>query len=234
MQKVHSICLVIDSDYPFTEHYAKQRNRWKKYMGLDPEIKCYFVRLKADINEDIAVDESNFTIYVRGVESYTPGILTKTLKAMQYIYNTFDFNFLIRTNLSSFWNFNLYKKVFNKPTENTVKASIGLLYGIQFPEGAGMVLSKDIIYKMINNQNSFDYKENDDVAIGMFLHNFNISISDAQNDRFLFTRGLPLNELLSKIHSNIDKKYMFRVIYDRNKQDEFVSDTLLSLAYQIQ
>ena len=202
-------------------------------MGLDPEIKCYFIRLKEDINEEVVVDESNFTIYVKGVESYAPGILVKTLKAMEYVYKRFDFDFLIRTNLSSFWNFSLYKKVFNTPVNNLVKASIGLNIHnhTHFPEGSGIILSKDIIYTMINNQNSFDYSINDDLAIGLFLHALNIKIIDGANDRFLFTHYFTLNELLSKIHSNIDKKYMFRVVYDRGKQDELISDTILSLLY---
>jgi hypothetical protein len=231
MIKIHSVCLIIDSDYPFREHYARQRLLWKKYMNLDPEIKCFFIRLSETISSDIVVDESNNIIYVKGKEEYIPGILIKTLKAMEYVYNTFDFDYLIRTNISTFWNFKLYKNKFSTPKNNLIEAIIGLIGSLPFPSGYGMVISKDVIFKMITLQDEFDYSLNDDVSMGKFLYDKNIPIISAKNYVYHFIYHLLQNEILSKIHSNIDKMYQFRIVYDRGLQDNYIFNNLYTLSY---
>lgn len=231
MIKIHSICLIIDSDYPFAEHYARQRLLWKKYMNLDPEIKCYFIRLSETISEEIVVDKDTNTIYIKGEESYIPGVLIKTLKAMEYVYNTYDFDYLIRTNLSNFWNFKLYKKRFNTPISNLVEAAIVDYYNIPYPSGAAMVISKDVILKMLDKQNQYNYGLYDDIAIGLVLYDKNIPIQNVNNYRYQFVSPLSENEILSKIHSNIDKAYQIRAVSDRGAQDIFVLYNLYNLVY---
>jgi hypothetical protein len=231
MTKLHSVCLVIDSDYPFPQHYKKQRNLWRQMMNLDPEIKCYFIRLSESITEELIVNEEDNTIYVRGKESYIPGILIKTLKAMQYVFNKYDFKYLIRTNISTFWNFKLYKQKFNIGLNNLVEAAVGYINSDPFPSGMGIVMSRNIILKMITAQNQFDFSLYDDVAIGKFLQANNIPINNIHTGRYQFISPLSHNEILSKIHTNINKAYQFRVVYDRGPQDNFIWQNLYNLLY---
>ena len=187
---LHSICLIIDSETPFSEHYDRQRNIWRLYMNLDPEIKCYFIRFKKDLFKDFYVDEDNNVIYLKGEENYIPGILIKTLKAMEYVHNNFDFKYLIRTNISSFWDFKTFKRFYHRYDDNIVRAPIGFEEHIPFPGGSGMVISKNVIGLMIKNQSSFNYNLIDDRSIGIFLHSHNIQIIDGENDRTLFETPL--------------------------------------------
>lgn len=228
---LHSVCLIIDSETPFGEHYERQRNLWRLYMNLDPEIKSYFIRFKRDLFKDFYVDEENNIIYLKGQENYIPGILIKTLKAMEYVYNNFDFKYLIRTNISSFWDFKTYKKMFNIYNDNLVKAPIGLEGPIPFPGGSGMIISKNIIHLIIKNQSSFNYTLMDDRAIGVFLHSHNIPIIDGENDRTVYENYLDKSILLSKIESELNSKYTYRVKYDRDDQDRFICNTLLKYIY---
>jgi hypothetical protein len=228
---IHSVCLIIDSETPYSKHYERQRKLWKQYMNLDPEIKCYFIRFKPDLFKDIYVDDENNAIYFKGPENYIPAILLKTIKAMEYVYNNFDFKYLIRTNISSFWDFKTYKKVFHTYTDNLVKAPIGFEYNIPFPGGSGMVISKNIIDLMIKNKRSFNYHLMDDRAIGIFLHEHNIPITNGECDRTVYEGPLEKSVILSQINADFNNKYTFRIKYDRGNQDNFIGNTLLRLIY---
>jgi hypothetical protein len=228
----HTVCLIIDSYEPFSEHYESQRKLWQEYMNLDPEIKCYFLRCKNDLLKTIEVDNENNIIYIKGNESYIPGILIKTLKAMEYVYNNFDFKYLIRTNISSFWDFKTFKKVFNNYQDNLVKAPIGLEGHVPFPGGSGMVISRDVVGLMASNQYYFNYHIIDDRAIGLFLNSFDIKIIDGENDRFLIEHHINDQNIVTELLSKINNVYTFRVKYDRGRQDNFVGKTLLNLIYK--
>jgi hypothetical protein len=84
---------------------------------------------------------------------------------------------------------------------------------------------------MITLQDEFDYSLNDDVSIGKFLYDKNIPIISAKNYVYHFSYHLSQNEILSKIHSNIDKMYQFRIVYDRGPQDNYIFNNLYTLSY---
>jgi hypothetical protein len=57
------------------------------------------------------------TIVVKGVESYHPGCRDKTFACFEYFLNSNtlsktldDYDYIIRTNMSSLWNFNALRK----------------------------------------------------------------------------------------------------------------------------
>jgi hypothetical protein len=200
-------------------------------MNLDPEIKCYFIRFKPDLFKEFFVDEENNILYFKGNENYITAILIKTLKAMEYVYNHFDFKYLIRTNISSFWDFKTFKRFYNTDIKNLVRAPIGFEEHMPFPGGSGMVLSKDVIEIMIQNQSSFNYNIWDDRAIGVFLYSHNIPIIDGENDRSVYENKLDRSTILSRIDSELNSKYTYRIKCDRGEQDKFITDTLIRNIY---
>ena len=98
------IILIIASDEQPV--YIQMQNIWKKYMNLNPNILSYFIKFKNMNNpiEIIEIDDLNNTIWVNGNESYIPGILDKTIKVIKFLLKTQTFDFIYRTNLSSFLN----------------------------------------------------------------------------------------------------------------------------------
>lgn len=229
MQTYHTICLIIDSDKPYQEHYKSQRNIWKLYMNLDPEIKCYFLRSDPNISNIIDVDEKTNTIFVKSEESFIPGILFKTLKGMEYVFNHFNFKYLIRTNISSFWDFKIFKKNFTRYSDNIVKAPIGYHFEIPYPGGSGIIISKNIVNLMINNQEFFNYEVFDDISIGLFLNKYNINITNDENNRILFEKKINIDS----ITEYIGKFYTYRIKYDRAEQDKNISLTLAKNIYNL-
>lgn len=228
---MHSVCLIIDSDEPHKEHYERQRHYWMSYMSLDPDIKCYFIRLRPDLDQDVVIDEDHHILYVLGHESYVPGILQKTCKAMEYVYNHFDFKYLIRTNISSVWNFKTFRLFYDVPDKFLVRAPIGYEGNIPFPGGSGMVLARSVVRDIIKNMHLMRSDIYDDRSIGLLLNELNIPISDGENDRFRFETPLDRQTLLEQIKTYGLDKYTFRVKHDREEQDKFVVEHLIQLIY---
>lgn len=68
-----------------TLHCNQMKEMWKKYMNEHKNIKCFFIEFNIGIEQQILLDEINNTIYIKGNETYIPGILDKTIKSIQYI-----------------------------------------------------------------------------------------------------------------------------------------------------
>jgi hypothetical protein len=101
--KQKSLILVIANDNPSV--YIEMQSLWREWINKNKEsCYCYFLKMEETGDSDIAiriVEEEN-TIYIRGTECFIPGILEKTMIAIEYCLQCFpDISIFIRTNLSS-------------------------------------------------------------------------------------------------------------------------------------
>ena len=181
------IILIIANDD--NESYIEMQQIWRKYMNNHSNIKSYFIKNKIDINEDIIVNQEENTIYVKNNENLIPGILQKTIKSFEYCLQNFEFDYIYRTNLSSFIDLN---KAYHFLENNKFDyGGCGIYKCIMnhtlFASGCGFIISKNCTQELINNKNLINYKIIDDVAIGEVLiyklnyNIFNISRYDVQN-----------------------------------------------------
>lgn len=159
------IVLIIASDN--TDHYVKMQDIWRIYRSQHPHIKCYFIKCQEQLEEDVMIE--NDTIYVKGVENYTPGILIKTIKSIDYLLKNENFDYIYRTNLSSFLNLNrLYQYALNHQFDYS-----GVMWQCDkiWVSGAGIFLSKKACETLIDSdlKNVLRYDLIDDVAIGVEL-----------------------------------------------------------------
>lgn len=133
---------------------------WESYHTTNPDIKIVYVYGNSKIERkpyDLVfehVEENNY-----------PGMITKTLLAMKLIDRTYDYNYLIRTNLSTFWNLPLLldrlKTLPEKEclagtviTKDVVEAMLGKNAGKVFvPEsyiaGYDMIMSRDVVREIL-------------------------------------------------------------------------------------
>lgn len=103
-------------------------------------------------------------------ESLIPCILKKTIMAYEYVNSKYDYNKIIRTNLSSFFIIdNLIKLEKKLDNYNLYAGVIGIYINKKFCSGAGFWCSKDIIEYIIENKEKLNYNIPDDVAIGLLL-----------------------------------------------------------------
>lgn len=78
--------------------YPTFKKIYEAYCETNPNIKVLFV-----YGNQVYFSPKEHDLVFDVFENDYPGMISKTLKAMQYIENNYDYDFLIRTNLSTFW-----------------------------------------------------------------------------------------------------------------------------------
>lgn len=113
-------------------------------------------------------------LYLPGKETYTPGILDKTIKAFEFVKNK-SFDYLIRSNISTIINFNYLSSIL---TQYPIAFGGGTIYThtwcekdhkryrTNFPSGTAMILSKPILVELVDKKDQIDYNFIDDLEIG--------------------------------------------------------------------
>jgi hypothetical protein len=206
--------------------YSAMKEYAKKYYY---PYKYYFIEMDNTLDTDIK--EIGDTIFVKGNESIIPGIYIKTIKAIQHV-QKYSFDFLIRTNLSSFWNFN-HLKTLHLPLTNYAG---GIIIFNQFISGTGIILSKDV-----SNQLSLhETNDHDDVYISKQLQSMGITLSRLDDSKMIYlTDGIfkepDLNALYFRIKNqdrNVDIQY-FNFLYNKlNLKSPFYKIVMRGEDYQ--
>lgn len=99
----------------------------------------------------------------------------KTIRAFEILLKNNDFDYIFRTNSSSYVNI---KKLVNylddKPLHNFYHGKIAYYDDVEFASGCGYFLSKDVVKKIVENKNEFNHQIIDDVAIAYLLRDIGI------------------------------------------------------------
>ena len=146
----------------------------------------YFYCYDSNIKEDFEIKDD--IIYIKGRESFVPGILQKTISAFQFSLN-FEYDYLVRTNISTIVNWNKFRNKLDSltdldPIKNIVYGgSISVLGWLdneggifdekykhqKFASGISIILSRRAI-ELISYSKDIDMSIIDDVAIGVFFY----------------------------------------------------------------
>lgn len=157
---------------PFINFVEKKKN--------NNELKIILLYGNENTN-DLDIPNKN-VMKVNIKDSYIPGCLVKTISSFEYINKNFEYEKIIRTNISSFFIYdNLIQHIDNLPKENLYCGIINeygdvksKYYNINYVSGACFILSKNFIGYIIENKNKIDLSVIDDVSIGVLLSNYKI------------------------------------------------------------
>jgi hypothetical protein len=149
------------------------RDIWKQYMNNDPTIKVFFVygKLNNELND---YDASCDLIYHDINESYPPSII-KTFNAIVKIDSLVKYDFFIRTNLSTFWDFNKLQLHLNElPTSNCYSG-----YKIDnYVSGTDIIMTPDIIKEIIKDKDKINHDIHEDKTLGYVSNILKIPITE--------------------------------------------------------
>lgn len=167
--------------YSDTGCYNDMRDILRTYHRvLSPKVyKFMFYCYKPDLKKDYDIQDD--MLYIKGTETYVPGILQKTIDAFK-ICIKFDFTHLIRSNASTIVDFTRLVDILDGSDisygGNTVlevlfkDKAAGLVdakyFRTKYAHGACMIFSKKMAEYIVKNENKFDYTIIDDVAFGVF------------------------------------------------------------------
>ena len=227
--EIKLLVLIISSDN--LTIYLKLQQLWEKIFGINVNISFYFLKCKEDLKEDYLIDGNIF--YTRCKEDWHNGITIKTITAISKLYDKYDY--ILRTNLSSFYIFEkLSKKLKYAPRNNYFAGVQGNHEGIPFISGCGFIISKDIaqIIASSNIENILDSNyPNDDVCIAKFINSKGFKQTPLK--RYDVENGkVTINELVNIINNENDLFHVrIKNINDRETMDEMYRRELTKYYY---
>ena len=247
------VLIVASDDQPV---YLELQKTWRAYMHLDPEhVEAYFI--KADPNLRTECEIKGDVIWAKTETSLNPGMINKTILAMEYMVPRLkEFDYVIRTNLSSFYVFpRIFKFLKTLPRTECFCAQIcqripGVIHacglpqqigfeGIIWAQGAGVIFSPDFIELIVQNKSRFwnqgvpgEMFTNEDVVLSAFFQQNRIPIIPAPRFEILTVADWHQNK------NTIPKDaFHFRVKNpqdgSRQTEDIYIHKQLLKMFYNV-
>lgn len=237
MAKPHyrAVMLVLASDD--APIYKDLKRVFEQYIDKNPNIKVLFV-----YGSGVTFTPKDYDIVYPNVEETPiPGAIVKTIQAMQFIQDSYCYDFLIRTNLSTFWDFDLLLERLNTlPPDRCHTGTLREAQG-RYPDGtleklhyfiAGLdlILSPDIVQLLLDNKSSLDFSKPEDMAIAKLLVNLGVNFTPSEDNIHFMTHfytpsvARVLNEIDSALKQNHDH---YRIKNSDRVLDVFIAECLL-------
>ena len=165
--------------------YNKMYSVHQQYIHTFDEVDSFFVVLRE--NQVNLVEQENDIIYVKGKE-HLLNILYKTIIALEYLLQQNNYDFVIRSNISTIIHIpNLLQHLYKIPNKNVYTTSnffnlshidhkSGIhnssIFGTIYARGISIILSIDTVKYLLYHKNKLRYDIVDDVSIGLFFRKF--------------------------------------------------------------
>jgi hypothetical protein len=166
-----------DNGGPYDRMLNITNNFYKKF----PFVTTYYYCFKPDLKSEFELQDN--ILYVKGDETYIPGILQKTIDAFEYFREEIPkYRYVVRSNISTIIRFDLLQEDLKN---NAVGYGCALCWNMEynknkaalpenqiiFSSGTSIIFSSDVVMNIINNKDKLDMKKIDDASIGEFVQN---------------------------------------------------------------
>jgi len=167
------IILIIDADNE--PIYQTGRSIWRNNANMHG-IPIYFLRAAPGVVDDNLYIDGD-CLYTKWIDNFAHRINDKTFKALQYCFENLEFDYILRTNLSSFYRLNVLIKFLQEtPRVGFYAGPVNFLKiegeegrMFDYVSGSGILLSRDLIPIVLSKQSTISYDYIDDVWLGMAL-----------------------------------------------------------------
>lgn len=234
-----AIILVLASDNQPLYRFFKRV--YEQYLDKNSNIRVFFTYGQGTKFErkpyDLVYDDLKETII-------TPWMTTKVTRAMEHIDTNYDYDYLVRTNMSTFWDFEkLLKRLESLPSSRCLAGHYSI-FEPRFITGIAMVLSRDVVKQMIANQHMINikydkYKSEDSLLSNFVTHNNHAEMINQNH----FTRRFEsytkwdeakvIADITAARTREVDNYRIKSVKADRNEIDTKIAVTLLKMIYDI-
>lgn len=238
------ILIIATDDKPA---YRELQKVWEAYMNSDlNHFEAYFLRADPQLPVPFQIRKNE--IVMKTYEGFAPGIINKTIMALEAMQPRLsEFDYVIRTNLSSFYVFPQLLAFLKTLPKTSVYRGVGFYPSpqdvppefcqIPFISGAGIILSNDLASLLLKESKTLEkYKSElpDDVFIGLFFQKHNVMPIQAPRCDFP-TRQLWLqgkNDLsTAAFHFRAKRHHNFRTAEEGYEDELFILSDLLKMYY---
>jgi len=163
--------------YSESDDYRKMYETTRPYYKRFPIVTLYYMYSGTSdppyVKDDI--------LYLPGKESYIPGVLSKTIDALQWISERYEFDYIIRSNISTVINI---PGVIAELSKEKIDygggfvgplSTIGIGYGVKeehigtiYTSGTFIILSKEAVDTLLKTKGDIQYDVIDDVSFGLW------------------------------------------------------------------
>jgi hypothetical protein len=206
------------------------------YSRYEDYVDTIYYTYRPDISQEYSFHVEKNILYIKGSETYIPGILRKTVKAFEYVpqlekQKGKKYDYIIRSNISTFINFDkLEKMIYRDSVDYGAGYKLGFgkewrdeyngikddrYANIPYPSGTSMIFSRELFEKMLSKIDKFDEKVIDDVAIGKLIKEYFPNYT-------LFDYGA-----MYHIVEDVNKKNANKYIFFRNRQPKRENDLVM-------
>jgi len=211
-------------------------------MHLNKNIGIFFVYGKlSDLLEDY--DSETDFIFDDIPESY-PVYIHKTIRAFEILNLKYNFDYLVRTNLTTFWDLTKLEINLEKLPKEKCYYGDGPLptydHKGYYVSGTDTIVSRDLVDKILENKEKIEYTYIEDASMGLFFHVYlktHIIVSnmcfyeDIANYKLEYDKIN--NRFLEATKNNIDH-YRVKNKINREYNDLFIYRFLLKKIYNIE
>lgn len=169
------IVLIIDADSDPV--YQIGRDLWRENAARHG-IQVFFLKASPAVTDDTVYVDGD-CLYTKWIDDLHPRINDKTLKAFQYCHEHCDFDYLLRTNLSSFYRLDaLQAYLAGAPRQHfyagpvqhlEIQMEEGGSYLLEYISGSGILLSRDLVPALLTRKTRIPQHHVDDIWIGVAL-----------------------------------------------------------------
>ncbi len=166
------LMLIIASDQ--LPVYLKLQKIWSSYMHSDPEhIEAYFIRGNQDLPTNYEIKDD--IIWSKTAEGWIPqsaGILNKTILSIEALLPRLEeFDYVIRTNLSSFYIFPRLLEFLKTLPRKRCYCGSNTGIGSPIGSGCGFIMSRDVAKMLVKHKQHLldNASAEDDLIIGGFF-----------------------------------------------------------------
>lgn len=232
-KNIKVLVLIIASDQ--LPVYQELQKMWQSYMHYDPQhVEAYFI--KGDINLPVITEIKDDVIWSKTDEGWVPesaGIINKTIFSLQAMLPRLrEFDYVLRTNLSSFYIFPRLLKFLETAPKRRFYCGSGDTDDDPIASGCGFIMSPDVVKLLIKNKWHFlnNNLSPDDCLIGHFLQKHRIKRTPHHR------MDIPTIEFWNEVKNMVSSElFHFRV---KNAQDHlrstdeiFIQSQLLNMFY---
>ena len=235
------ILVLASNESPITKN---SRRIWKKYMNMEPTFKVFFVYGK--LFEPLEEQDENDLIYNDIKESY-PVTFHKTFEAMKFIESNFSYEYFIRTNISTFWDFEKLKTHLDTLPRTNCYSGDGPFpirefnYSCLYVSGTDTIVTREMIKSMVSNKDKINFGLIEDAAMGHYFNGIlkvpilpnRICFFEDIRDTSEITKAKIEERIKNAIKENKDHYRVKTLVGNRYEIDNFIYKILLKYIYDI-
>lgn len=244
--KYKAIILLIASPDSSSDRYffKKIKPEWRPFFPVLKKVHHAYMNEVADIKmmfvygKTVGALDSNDLSYDVAENDY-PGIITKTLCAMEQIDKEYDYDFIIRTNLSTFWDLpRLAKRLDTLPKTNCLAGTPVLFKDPEGNEynyvaGFDLVMSRDIVKALVEHkqevidQNVYAMMEDLSLCTAAEKYCSPQKFTDFKHSAVAGIRDTNMHVIRAMIKQRGADHYRVKTLMDRNMDKKLMNILLL-------